>query len=277
MPSFSPLYFILFASSPSLLQFPIPSFFFLFFFFFNDTATTEIYTRSIVGSVRCVQETVSTQSTWDYEEVLELVSEPAALLPENVLEPAEPVPEPSVHVPDTVPYKSKDTGQSPVSSSTQISPTNPDSIQPLFSTHRRVLGPMPSGKREIIFNSSCKGFCKKCKKKYLNRRGPDNNFFHYFKQWCECPSIPKPEPPETERLIRSFSQSEILPETTREIFIEEHEIPMEANFENADLEIVQPKQLLEFEHSEPLKEYPEEKNLPEIDWASAVDSIFNKK
>eukprot|EP00831_Metopus_contortus_P084546 TRINITY_DN9629_c0_g1_i2.p1 TRINITY_DN9629_c0_g1~~TRINITY_DN9629_c0_g1_i2.p1 ORF type:complete len:100 (-),score=14.45 TRINITY_DN9629_c0_g1_i2:31-330(-) len=29
----------------------------LWFFFFNDTATTEIYTRSIVGSVRCVQET----------------------------------------------------------------------------------------------------------------------------------------------------------------------------------------------------------------------------
>eukprot|EP00831_Metopus_contortus_P019177 TRINITY_DN18275_c0_g1_i1.p1 TRINITY_DN18275_c0_g1~~TRINITY_DN18275_c0_g1_i1.p1 ORF type:complete len:108 (+),score=34.38 TRINITY_DN18275_c0_g1_i1:91-414(+) len=28
-----------------------------FYFFFNDTATTEIYTRSIVGSVRCVQET----------------------------------------------------------------------------------------------------------------------------------------------------------------------------------------------------------------------------
>jgi len=25
-----------------------------FFFFFNDTATTEIYTRKIVGSVRCV-------------------------------------------------------------------------------------------------------------------------------------------------------------------------------------------------------------------------------
>jgi len=24
------------------------------FFFFNDTATTEIYTRKIVGSVRCV-------------------------------------------------------------------------------------------------------------------------------------------------------------------------------------------------------------------------------
>src|SRR5678816_4356799 len=28
--------------------------FFFFFFFFNDTATTEIYTRSLVGSVRCV-------------------------------------------------------------------------------------------------------------------------------------------------------------------------------------------------------------------------------
>src|SRR5665254_13267 len=27
---------------------------FFFFFFFNDTATTEIYTRKIVGSVRCV-------------------------------------------------------------------------------------------------------------------------------------------------------------------------------------------------------------------------------
>ena len=26
----------------------------LFIFFFNDTATTEIYTRSLVGSVRCV-------------------------------------------------------------------------------------------------------------------------------------------------------------------------------------------------------------------------------
>eukprot|EP00831_Metopus_contortus_P037849 TRINITY_DN297_c0_g1_i9.p1 TRINITY_DN297_c0_g1~~TRINITY_DN297_c0_g1_i9.p1 ORF type:complete len:231 (+),score=56.36 TRINITY_DN297_c0_g1_i9:87-779(+) len=33
-----------------------------FFFFFNDTATTEIYTRSIVGSVRCVQET----GTWGF-------------------------------------------------------------------------------------------------------------------------------------------------------------------------------------------------------------------
>eukprot|EP00825_Cyclidium_porcatum_P002142 TRINITY_DN10989_c0_g1_i2.p2 TRINITY_DN10989_c0_g1~~TRINITY_DN10989_c0_g1_i2.p2 ORF type:complete len:215 (+),score=70.46 TRINITY_DN10989_c0_g1_i2:86-730(+) len=30
---------------------------FEFFFFFNDTATTEIYTLHIVGSVRCVQET----------------------------------------------------------------------------------------------------------------------------------------------------------------------------------------------------------------------------
>eukprot|EP00825_Cyclidium_porcatum_P017143 TRINITY_DN19964_c0_g1_i2.p1 TRINITY_DN19964_c0_g1~~TRINITY_DN19964_c0_g1_i2.p1 ORF type:complete len:304 (-),score=34.59 TRINITY_DN19964_c0_g1_i2:819-1730(-) len=29
-----------------------------YFFFFNDTATTEIYTLHIVGSVRCVQETV---------------------------------------------------------------------------------------------------------------------------------------------------------------------------------------------------------------------------
>eukprot|EP00831_Metopus_contortus_P021739 TRINITY_DN19785_c0_g1_i2.p2 TRINITY_DN19785_c0_g1~~TRINITY_DN19785_c0_g1_i2.p2 ORF type:complete len:103 (+),score=16.78 TRINITY_DN19785_c0_g1_i2:34-342(+) len=32
---------------------------FVYIFFFNDTATTEIYTRSIVGSVRCVQETVN--------------------------------------------------------------------------------------------------------------------------------------------------------------------------------------------------------------------------
>eukprot|EP00831_Metopus_contortus_P044725 TRINITY_DN35863_c0_g1_i5.p1 TRINITY_DN35863_c0_g1~~TRINITY_DN35863_c0_g1_i5.p1 ORF type:complete len:135 (-),score=24.80 TRINITY_DN35863_c0_g1_i5:153-557(-) len=32
-----------------------------YFFFFNDTATTEIYTRSIVGSVRCVQETVNAE------------------------------------------------------------------------------------------------------------------------------------------------------------------------------------------------------------------------
>ena len=28
--------------------------FFFFYLFFNDTATTEIYTRSLVGSVRCV-------------------------------------------------------------------------------------------------------------------------------------------------------------------------------------------------------------------------------
>src|SRR5678815_5136504 len=27
---------------------------YIIFFFFNDTATTEIYTRSLVGSVRCV-------------------------------------------------------------------------------------------------------------------------------------------------------------------------------------------------------------------------------
>eukprot|EP00825_Cyclidium_porcatum_P035000 TRINITY_DN3671_c0_g1_i10.p2 TRINITY_DN3671_c0_g1~~TRINITY_DN3671_c0_g1_i10.p2 ORF type:complete len:116 (-),score=32.96 TRINITY_DN3671_c0_g1_i10:169-516(-) len=32
-------------------------FVYFFFFFFNDTATTEIYTLHIVGSVRCVQET----------------------------------------------------------------------------------------------------------------------------------------------------------------------------------------------------------------------------
>eukprot|EP00825_Cyclidium_porcatum_P005505 TRINITY_DN12685_c0_g1_i1.p1 TRINITY_DN12685_c0_g1~~TRINITY_DN12685_c0_g1_i1.p1 ORF type:complete len:394 (-),score=47.96 TRINITY_DN12685_c0_g1_i1:599-1780(-) len=37
-------------------------------FFFNDPATTEIYTLHIVGSVRCVQETVSTQSTWEKKE-----------------------------------------------------------------------------------------------------------------------------------------------------------------------------------------------------------------
>eukprot|EP01016_Furgasonia_blochmanni_P012482 TRINITY_DN1617_c0_g1_i12.p1 TRINITY_DN1617_c0_g1~~TRINITY_DN1617_c0_g1_i12.p1 ORF type:complete len:130 (-),score=2.77 TRINITY_DN1617_c0_g1_i12:68-457(-) len=30
-------------------------------FFFNDTATTEIYTEQIVGSVRCVQETAATK------------------------------------------------------------------------------------------------------------------------------------------------------------------------------------------------------------------------
>eukprot|EP00825_Cyclidium_porcatum_P007262 TRINITY_DN13635_c0_g1_i1.p1 TRINITY_DN13635_c0_g1~~TRINITY_DN13635_c0_g1_i1.p1 ORF type:complete len:213 (+),score=31.63 TRINITY_DN13635_c0_g1_i1:75-713(+) len=34
---------------------------YVFFFFFNDTATTEIYTLHIVGSVRCVQETVLQQ------------------------------------------------------------------------------------------------------------------------------------------------------------------------------------------------------------------------
>eukprot|EP00831_Metopus_contortus_P006926 TRINITY_DN12649_c0_g1_i10.p1 TRINITY_DN12649_c0_g1~~TRINITY_DN12649_c0_g1_i10.p1 ORF type:complete len:133 (+),score=30.56 TRINITY_DN12649_c0_g1_i10:34-432(+) len=35
-----------------------------YIFFFNDTATTEIYTRSIVGSVRCVQETVVTPAVY---------------------------------------------------------------------------------------------------------------------------------------------------------------------------------------------------------------------
>ena len=33
-------------------------------FFFNDTATTEIYTRSLVGSVRCVEETESGPGTF---------------------------------------------------------------------------------------------------------------------------------------------------------------------------------------------------------------------
>ena len=31
-----------------------PPAYFTLIFFFNDTATTEIYTRSLVGSVRCV-------------------------------------------------------------------------------------------------------------------------------------------------------------------------------------------------------------------------------
>eukprot|EP00831_Metopus_contortus_P032946 TRINITY_DN2649_c0_g1_i5.p1 TRINITY_DN2649_c0_g1~~TRINITY_DN2649_c0_g1_i5.p1 ORF type:complete len:160 (+),score=16.77 TRINITY_DN2649_c0_g1_i5:43-522(+) len=51
-------------SSLTLCLYESKCFKLIFFFFFNDTATTEIYTRSIVGSVRCVQETVSTQSTW---------------------------------------------------------------------------------------------------------------------------------------------------------------------------------------------------------------------
>eukprot|EP00825_Cyclidium_porcatum_P040157 TRINITY_DN5016_c0_g1_i3.p2 TRINITY_DN5016_c0_g1~~TRINITY_DN5016_c0_g1_i3.p2 ORF type:complete len:123 (+),score=36.30 TRINITY_DN5016_c0_g1_i3:82-450(+) len=42
-----------------LYVFPVFSCYFFFFFFFNDTATTEIYTLHIVGSVRCVQETGS--------------------------------------------------------------------------------------------------------------------------------------------------------------------------------------------------------------------------
>eukprot|EP00825_Cyclidium_porcatum_P043091 TRINITY_DN603_c0_g1_i10.p1 TRINITY_DN603_c0_g1~~TRINITY_DN603_c0_g1_i10.p1 ORF type:complete len:385 (+),score=86.00 TRINITY_DN603_c0_g1_i10:78-1232(+) len=43
-------------SRVSFFHFVVFSFNF-FFFFFNDTATTEIYTLHIVGSVRCVQET----------------------------------------------------------------------------------------------------------------------------------------------------------------------------------------------------------------------------
>eukprot|EP00825_Cyclidium_porcatum_P016012 TRINITY_DN191_c0_g1_i4.p1 TRINITY_DN191_c0_g1~~TRINITY_DN191_c0_g1_i4.p1 ORF type:complete len:307 (+),score=64.24 TRINITY_DN191_c0_g1_i4:68-988(+) len=43
------------------LLFTFVIFFFFFFFFFNDTATTEIYTLHIVGSVRCVQETAVQQ------------------------------------------------------------------------------------------------------------------------------------------------------------------------------------------------------------------------
>eukprot|EP00831_Metopus_contortus_P018426 TRINITY_DN17861_c0_g1_i2.p1 TRINITY_DN17861_c0_g1~~TRINITY_DN17861_c0_g1_i2.p1 ORF type:complete len:109 (+),score=34.35 TRINITY_DN17861_c0_g1_i2:31-357(+) len=49
--------------------------FFLLFFFFNDTATTEIYTRSIVGSVRCVQET----GTWEIPEGEEIEDVPEKL------------------------------------------------------------------------------------------------------------------------------------------------------------------------------------------------------
>eukprot|EP00831_Metopus_contortus_P077283 TRINITY_DN7212_c0_g1_i2.p1 TRINITY_DN7212_c0_g1~~TRINITY_DN7212_c0_g1_i2.p1 ORF type:complete len:555 (-),score=133.33 TRINITY_DN7212_c0_g1_i2:49-1713(-) len=39
------------------------------FFFFNDTATTEIYTRSIVGSVRCVQETDAEYMGYKMEDI----------------------------------------------------------------------------------------------------------------------------------------------------------------------------------------------------------------
>eukprot|EP00825_Cyclidium_porcatum_P043130 TRINITY_DN6052_c0_g1_i9.p1 TRINITY_DN6052_c0_g1~~TRINITY_DN6052_c0_g1_i9.p1 ORF type:complete len:219 (+),score=49.86 TRINITY_DN6052_c0_g1_i9:33-689(+) len=43
---------------------------FIFFFFFNDTATTEIYTLHIVGSVRCVQETdPNTKSLLEFNQV----------------------------------------------------------------------------------------------------------------------------------------------------------------------------------------------------------------
>eukprot|EP00828_Plagiopyla_frontata_P031137 TRINITY_DN4097_c0_g1_i1.p1 TRINITY_DN4097_c0_g1~~TRINITY_DN4097_c0_g1_i1.p1 ORF type:complete len:118 (+),score=15.80 TRINITY_DN4097_c0_g1_i1:43-396(+) len=47
--------------------------------FFNGTANTDIYTILFVGSVRCVQETVSTQSTWA-EEVAEAISKIKAFL-----------------------------------------------------------------------------------------------------------------------------------------------------------------------------------------------------
>eukprot|EP00825_Cyclidium_porcatum_P024936 TRINITY_DN27254_c0_g1_i3.p1 TRINITY_DN27254_c0_g1~~TRINITY_DN27254_c0_g1_i3.p1 ORF type:complete len:677 (+),score=116.20 TRINITY_DN27254_c0_g1_i3:32-2062(+) len=40
---------------------------FFFFFFFNDTATTEIYTLHIVGSVRCVQETAYQQQQTNHQ------------------------------------------------------------------------------------------------------------------------------------------------------------------------------------------------------------------
>ena len=38
----------------SVLHVIYDSVYYYLFFFFNDTATTEIYTRSLVGSVRCV-------------------------------------------------------------------------------------------------------------------------------------------------------------------------------------------------------------------------------
>eukprot|EP00825_Cyclidium_porcatum_P052356 TRINITY_DN9897_c0_g1_i2.p2 TRINITY_DN9897_c0_g1~~TRINITY_DN9897_c0_g1_i2.p2 ORF type:complete len:107 (+),score=10.00 TRINITY_DN9897_c0_g1_i2:65-385(+) len=43
-----------------------------YFFFFNDTATTEIYTLHIVGSVRCVQETVGIQPYYSQVFVLNI-------------------------------------------------------------------------------------------------------------------------------------------------------------------------------------------------------------
>eukprot|EP00825_Cyclidium_porcatum_P009251 TRINITY_DN1468_c0_g1_i1.p2 TRINITY_DN1468_c0_g1~~TRINITY_DN1468_c0_g1_i1.p2 ORF type:complete len:185 (-),score=34.67 TRINITY_DN1468_c0_g1_i1:97-651(-) len=54
-----------------------PSFLY-FFFFFNDTATTEIYTLHIVGSVRCVQETgtykrqISSLTSYGLSDVLKM-------------------------------------------------------------------------------------------------------------------------------------------------------------------------------------------------------------
>eukprot|EP00831_Metopus_contortus_P029046 TRINITY_DN23976_c0_g1_i1.p1 TRINITY_DN23976_c0_g1~~TRINITY_DN23976_c0_g1_i1.p1 ORF type:complete len:197 (-),score=39.09 TRINITY_DN23976_c0_g1_i1:50-640(-) len=50
----------------------------LSFFFFNDTATTEIYTRSIVGSVRCVQETGTWVSKLDKWKMLNLITNQSA-------------------------------------------------------------------------------------------------------------------------------------------------------------------------------------------------------
>eukprot|EP00831_Metopus_contortus_P072907 TRINITY_DN66496_c0_g1_i1.p1 TRINITY_DN66496_c0_g1~~TRINITY_DN66496_c0_g1_i1.p1 ORF type:complete len:421 (+),score=66.86 TRINITY_DN66496_c0_g1_i1:78-1340(+) len=47
---------------------------FCIFFFFNDTATTEIYTRSIVGSVRCVQETVTSHFVANLKSALQLLN-----------------------------------------------------------------------------------------------------------------------------------------------------------------------------------------------------------
>eukprot|EP00831_Metopus_contortus_P054781 TRINITY_DN46178_c0_g1_i1.p2 TRINITY_DN46178_c0_g1~~TRINITY_DN46178_c0_g1_i1.p2 ORF type:complete len:101 (+),score=30.75 TRINITY_DN46178_c0_g1_i1:8-310(+) len=56
-------------------------------FFFKDTATTKIYTRSIVGSVRCVQETgyqrrvhgddpVEFEEEWNFDIKVNLSSKP---------------------------------------------------------------------------------------------------------------------------------------------------------------------------------------------------------
>eukprot|EP00831_Metopus_contortus_P028019 TRINITY_DN23405_c0_g1_i6.p2 TRINITY_DN23405_c0_g1~~TRINITY_DN23405_c0_g1_i6.p2 ORF type:complete len:157 (-),score=40.59 TRINITY_DN23405_c0_g1_i6:144-614(-) len=47
--------------------------FYFCFFFFNDTATTEIYTRSIVGSVRCVQETDQRRVHGDFSREIDIL------------------------------------------------------------------------------------------------------------------------------------------------------------------------------------------------------------